>query len=63
MTKFSKWIENTANFYFSHSVFKRIVPQTRENQGLFGKGLKGKNSLISIDKLELKMESSDRSND
>ena len=30
----------TRNFSFSHSVFKRIVLQTRKNQGLFGKGLK-----------------------
>ena len=29
----------TSNFSFSHSVFKRFVLQTRENQGLFGKGL------------------------
>ena len=29
----------TSNFSFSHSVFKRIVQQTRKNQGLFGKGL------------------------
>ena len=29
----------TSNFSFSHSVFKRLVPQTRKNQGLFGKGL------------------------
>ena len=29
-----------SNFSFSHSVFKRPVLQTRENQGLFGKGLK-----------------------
>ena len=27
-------------FSFSHSVFKRLVLQTRKNQGLFGKGLK-----------------------
>ena len=27
-----------SNFSFSHSVFKRLVLQTRENQGLFGKG-------------------------
>ena len=29
--KFSKWIENTAmsNFSFSHSVFKRLLLQTR----------------------------------
>ena len=31
----------TSNFSFSHSVFKRLVLQTRKNQGLFGKGLKG----------------------
>ena len=30
----------TSNFSFSHSVFNRPVLQTRENQGLFGKGLK-----------------------
>ena len=29
----------TSNFPFSHSGFKRLVLQTRENQGLFGKGL------------------------
>ena len=28
----------TSNFSFSHSVFKRLVLQTRKNQGLFGKG-------------------------
>ena len=27
-------------FSFSHSVFKRLVRQTRKGQGLFGKGLK-----------------------
>ena len=30
----------TSNFSFAHSVFKRLVLQTHENQGLFGKGLK-----------------------
>ena len=30
-----------SNFSFSHCVFKRLLPQTRENQGLFGKGLNG----------------------
>ena len=30
----------TSNFTFSHSVFERLVLQTRKNQGLFGKGLK-----------------------
>ena len=29
----------TSNFSFSHSVFKRVVLQTRKNQGFFGKGL------------------------
>ena len=29
----------TSNFSFSHSVFKRLVLQTSENQGLCGKGL------------------------
>ena len=28
-----------SNFSFSHSVFKRLVLQTRKNQGLFGIGL------------------------
>ena len=28
-----------SNFSFSHSVFKRHIPETRKNQGLFGKGL------------------------
>ena len=28
------------NFSFPHSVFKRLVLQTRKNQGLFGKGLR-----------------------
>ena len=31
----------TSNFSFSHSVLKRLFLQTRKNQGLFGKGLKG----------------------
>ena len=29
----------TSNISFSHSVFKRLAPQTRENRGLFGKAL------------------------
>ena len=45
--KFSKQVENTVGkgeirheqFLLSHSVFKRLVLQTRKNQGLFGKGL------------------------
>ena len=31
----------TSNFFFSCSVFERLVLQTRKNQGLFGKGLYG----------------------
>ena len=30
----------TSNFSFSRSVFKRLIQQTRKNQGLFGKRLK-----------------------
>ena len=46
--KFSKRVETlrekekllvTSNFSFSYSVFKRLLLQTRKNQGLFGKGL------------------------
>ena len=29
----------TSNFSFSRNVFKRLVLQTRKNQGFFGKGL------------------------
>ena len=29
----------TSNFSFSHSVFKKLVLQTRKNKGLFWKGL------------------------
>ena len=44
--KFSKRVENTKekekllvtnNFSFSHSVFKRVILQTRKNQGLLRK--------------------------
>ena len=47
--KFSKRVENTVGkggvacyerFLLFHSVFKRLVLQTRKNQGLFGRGLK-----------------------
>ena len=51
--KVSKRVENNVEkgeiardeqfLLFSHSVFKRLVLQTRKNQGLFGKGLKPKN--------------------
>ena len=46
--KLSKQVENTgemekllitSNFFFSHSVFKRLVLQTHKNQGLLGKEL------------------------
>ena len=30
----------TSNFSFSHTVFKRLMQQTRKNQNLFGKGLR-----------------------
>ena len=36
----------TSNFSFSHSVFKRLVRQTRKNQGFFGKELRGKKLLV-----------------
>ena len=31
--------QKTSNFSFSHSVLKKLLLQTRKNQGLFGKGL------------------------
>ena len=47
--KFSKWVENTVGkgeivshkqfLLFPHSVFKRLILQTRKNKGLFKKGL------------------------
>ena len=45
--KLSKLVENTvgkgeiapSNFFFSLSVFKRLVLETSKNQGLFEKGL------------------------
>ena len=39
----------TSNFSFSRSVFKRPVLQTRENQGLFVKGLNGNVSSFILD--------------
>ena len=30
----------TSNFSISHSVFNRLILQTRKKQGLFGEGLK-----------------------
>ena len=36
----------TSNFSFSHSVFKRLVLQTRKNKGLFGVGLSLALSLV-----------------
>ena len=38
----------SSNFSFSHSVFKRLVVQTRKNQGLFGKGFTTQLPLLSI---------------
>ena len=34
--KFSKWVENSGGE--GEIVFKRLILQTRKNQGLFGKG-------------------------
>ena len=39
----------TSNFSFSHSVFKRHMPQTRKNQGLFVKGLTNVNFFFQSD--------------
>ena len=58
--KLSERIENTvgkkkllttSNFFFSHSVFKRLVLQTCKNQGLFRKGLK-ENKISDCSKLK-----------
>ena len=35
-----------SNFSFSHSVFKILALETLRNQGLFGKGLSQKRSII-----------------
>ena len=35
-----------SNFFFSHSVFKRLVLETHKNQGLLGKAL---NELKTVD--------------
>ena len=41
--KFFKRIENivTSNFSFSHSAFKRLILQSRENQGFFWEKVNG----------------------
>ena len=48
----------TSNFSFSHSVFKRLVLQTRKNQGWFGKGLKAlaDNNLKIIESVFVRVE-------
>ena len=61
--KFFNRIENTvgkeditrkmSNFSFSHSIFKRLILQTRKNQGLFGKG-------INVNNLSLYQRQNDR---
>ena len=38
----------TSNFSLSYSVFKRLVLQTRKNQGLFGKGSKNTNLKLLV---------------
>ena len=45
----------TSNFSFSHSVFKRLVLQTRKNQGLFGKGLSLAKTYIVLARLALSL--------
>ena len=44
----------TSNFSFSHSVFKKLVLQTRKSQGLFAKGLRCKvrSKLASLDNVD-----------
>ena len=50
--KLSKWVEDTegkgeiARYSFSHSVFKRLVLQTRKDQGLFGEGLNSPHGFV-----------------
>ena len=39
-----------SNFSYSHSVFKRLVLQTRKNQGLFGKGLTLYHTIMTLQK-------------
>ena len=41
------------HFSFSHSVFKRLVLQTRKNQGLFGKGLMTLNDFQNVMKTSI----------
>ena len=38
----------TSNFSFSHRVFKRLAPQARRNNGLFGKGLRVHSTFATI---------------
>ena len=45
-----------SNFSFSRSVFKRLVWQTRKNQGLFGKGLMMIEKLNCMKIMEFKSE-------
>ena len=41
-----------SNFSFSHIVFKKLVLQTRKNQGLFGKGLTLSHTIPTLNDLE-----------
>ena len=41
-----------SNFSFSHSVYKRLVQQTRKNKGLFGKGLSPEKVVLLINKIQ-----------
>ena len=56
--KFSKWVDNTVGkgeiaryeqFLLFSLCFKRLVLQTRQNQGLFGKGLSAILPFANID--------------
>ena len=46
----------TSNFSFSHCVFKTLVLQTRENQGLFGKRLPVFHTILCFNDPEEKEE-------
>ena len=52
----------TSNFSFPHSVFKRLILQTRKNQGLFGKGFNSKNKMSIKKKICILQMLQDRDN-
>ena len=58
--KFSLNVENvTSNFSFSHSVFKRLVLQTRKNKGLFWERVNSIPEGTSCDSSKLRVFSDD----